>query len=227
MNNCPICNFKGTFKNYRGRRAAYCPKCGALERHRLMWLFFHERTNLFDGQPKRLLHMAPEPCFRHRIPHFPYIDYLTGDLNPKAAKAKEKINLCAIHKPSEHFDVMYCSHILEHIHDDGKAVSEIYRVLRPGGWAVLQVPLAMGVHTRYNPKIRTPQARKREYGQHNHVRQYGSLDYANVLAKPGFQVEQVSFAAEWDQEKVSKFGVSRHEVVHLCTKPLLLPQGSL
>lgn len=217
-NHCPICNYRGNFRNYRGRVAAHCPQCASLERHRLVWLFWRDRTDLLDARPKRMLHMAPEPCFRQRLPRVPGLDYLTGDLNPKAARAMRKLNLTKLDLPSDHFDAVYASHILEHIHDDLAAMRELFRVTRSTGWAVLQVPLRLGEHTQYDPGLRTPQARKQAYGQHNHVRQYGELDYGPRLEEAGFRVAAIPFAADWGQDTVSRYGVCRHERIYLCTK---------
>jgi SAM-dependent methyltransferase len=218
-NECPICNYRGRFKSYRGRAAAYCNGCGALERHRLVWLFWQRKTNLFDGQPKRMLHMAPESCFRHRLPKVAGLDYLTGDLNPGSMKAMRKLNLLKLALPSEQFDAIYCSHVLEHIHDDTKAMSELFRVLKPGGWAVLQVPIKIGEHTFRDPKARSPRARQRAYGQHNHVRMYGDLDYGPKLQSVGFTVDPVLMSAELEDGLVERYSVSRGERIYHCTKP--------
>lgn len=218
MNQCPICNYHGTFKNYRGRPNAYCNQCGALERHRLVWLFWQARTNLFDGQPKRMLHFAPEACFRSRLVRLPGLDYLTGDLSPKSAKAMRKLDITRIDAPSDSFDVVHASHVLEHVHNDRGAMQELYRVMRPGGWGIFQVPLKWDEHTFVDPRARTPQARKRAYGQHNHVRYYGGLDYGPMLQSVGFHVDPVPFAAAWDAEQIARFRVCPHERIYFCTK---------
>ncbi len=218
-NECPICNYRGNFKSYRGRPAAHCNNCGSLERHRLVWLFWQRKTNLFDGQPKKMLHMAPESCFRYRLPKVPGLDYLSGDLNPSSMKAMRKLNLLNLGLASEHFDCIYCSHVLEHIHDDRTAMGELFRVLKPGGWAVLQVPLKLDANTFRDPKARTPQARKRAHGQHNHVRIYGELDYGPRLQSVGFNVDPVLMSAELGADLVARYGLSSRERVYFCTKP--------
>ena len=215
-NLCPVCNYSGVFMNFRGRARAKCPGCAALERHRLMWLYWQQRTNLFDGTPKRMLHMAPEPCFRQRLNKVPGLEYLTGDLNPKAARAMRKLNLCRLDLPDASFDVVHASHVLEHIHDDLAAMREIRRVLKPTGWAILQVPLRLGEGTYRDPKARTPKARQRAHGQQNHVRWYGSLDYPNRLAEAGLQVTVDNFVESLPDELVARYHVHRHEMIYLC-----------
>jgi SAM-dependent methyltransferase len=217
-NHCPICDFKSGFKNFRGRERAQCPTCGSLERHRLVWLYWREQTTLFDGQPKRMLHFAPEACFRGRLPNVPGIDYLSGDLNPGSVKAMRKLNLTRLDLPSETFQVFHCSHVLEHIPDDAAAMRELYRVLAPGGWGIIQVPLRRGEHTYVDPNARTAEQRTRAYGQYNHVRIYGELDLAPALRMAGFTVEPTQYGHDLPWQIAGKYGVDRDELLFFCYK---------
>lgn len=213
-NHCPICDFKGIFKNFRGRQHAQCPACGSLERHRVVWMFWQAKTNLFDGTPKRMLHMAPEACFRYRLPKVPGIDYLSGDLNPQSVKAMRKLNLCKLDLPSGAFQTVHCSHVLEHIPDDAAAMRELYRVLAPGGWLTIQVPIRLNQHTFSDPGARTPEQRKRAHGQHNHVRHYGELDLIPALAAVGFTVQAIPYGRELPEN----CRVDRDEPLFFCYK---------
>lgn len=168
------------------REQSRCPWCNSLERHRLTWEFFQRRTYLFDGQPKRVLHVAPERCFVSHLRRKLGMGYVTADLqNP----ADFQWDITAIPQPDASFDVIYCSHVLEHVYEDRKAMSEFYRVLKPGGWAVLNVPITDEV-TFEDPSVTDPAERLRVFGQKDHVRRYGP-DYVDRLREAGFQVETV------------------------------------
>ena len=124
-------------KGHPGRKNAKCPNCGSLERHRLIWLYFQRRTNLLEMPRKRLLHIAPEACLETLLREHPAIDYLSGDLESPWHPAMVIMDITDIKDFKEgDFDVVYCSHVLEHVPEDQKAINELYRVLAPGGWAI-------------------------------------------------------------------------------------------
>src|SRR5262245_9240348 len=133
---CLLCGARQRhFSYYGGRAEASCGVCGSMERHRLIWLYFQQRTNLFDGKPKCVLHIAPEWSIARALSKLAYLDYLSGDLNPSGNQ--QRIDITDIPYPDDSFDVIYCSHVLEHVPEDRKAMAEFFRVLKPGGWAVL------------------------------------------------------------------------------------------
>ena len=139
---CPVCSSrvrKFTPYGLKPRPEAQCPVCKSLERHRLVWVFFKERTSLFDGDAQKMLHFAPEPEFSGRFKKISSLDYVSADLFDPNAMLKADIS--NIPCPDESFDVVYCSHVLEHVEDDRKAIAEIYRVLKKGGQAVILVPI--------------------------------------------------------------------------------------
>ncbi len=142
---CPVCGKSSSrFASYGvdRREDAQCVRCGALERHRLTWLFFQRRTDLFDGANKKVLHVAPELVFETLLSKQLGDGYLTADLSsPDAAIQMDITDICY---PDESFDVIYCSHVLEHVPDDRKAMGELFRVLKPHGWAVLLAPIGGG-----------------------------------------------------------------------------------
>jgi len=185
---CPVCGYSSRKFREVGvvRRAdAQCVHCSALERHRLVWLFISQRTTLFNGQTRKMLHVAPEACFAVRFPKLVGAGYLSADLASPLAMVKMDITDIAF--PNEHFDVIYCGHVLEHVRDDRKALREFHRILRKDGWAILNVPITAPA-TFEDPSIVSPQARLAAFGQEDHVRRYGP-DYVDRLREAGFTVQ--------------------------------------
>ena len=168
---CPICGKSSRRFRHFGRvprKESQCPYCGSLERHRLLWLYLSRKTDLFDGAQKKMLHIAPEPCLEPRFKKWLAESYLTADLfNPHAMV---KMDITNIAYPDQSFDVIYCSHVLEHVHDDRKAMREFFRVLKDKGWAILLVPI-YAEKTFENPSIVEPTARLKAFGQEDHVRE--------------------------------------------------------
>jgi SAM-dependent methyltransferase len=177
----------------------------------MIWRFFEERTNLFEAPVKRMLHVAPEPELSRRFRESPFVDYLSIDIDMPAAMMHMDVTDLSL--DDESFDVVYCSHVLEHIPDDRKAIAELFRVLKPGGWAILQVPVLREA-TEEDPTAVTPEERLRRFGQADHVRAYGP-DYRDRLAQGGFDVTVDDFAQQLD----SRYAVDRTEQVYYCTKP--------
>lgn len=187
---CPVCErgFRKFFKfGVNPRLNARCPGCGSLERHRLLWIA------LYDLQDKsliqrggRLLHVAPEPCLAEKFRQ--EYDYLSIDLDGK--KAMMAMDLTAMTFDDNSFNAIVCNHVLEHIQDDKKAMKELYRVLKPGGWASIQVPIK-GDITQEDLSVTDPKERLRLYGQEDHVRYYGR-DFAERLKKAGFDILSIS-----------------------------------
>ena len=217
---CPICGESADeFLPFGGgnvqRRNAKCATCGALERHRLVWLYLLEETDLFTGtERRRMLHVAPEPVLEQRLRAEPLIDYLSADLD--AGVAQEQMDITDIHHPDGCFDVIYCSHVLEHIPDDAQAMRELCRVLHPDGWAILQVPILLE-HTDEDPTITDPEERLRRFSQRDHVRAYGP-DYADRLRAAGFTVRRDHYAARIGPTRSRRYGLHPDDVVHFCTK---------
>jgi SAM-dependent methyltransferase len=216
---CPCCQTSlRRFKPYGldiPRPEAMCGVCGCVERDRLMYLFIGQKTDLFDGQPKKLLHFAPEMSMRSLFQSADYIDYLSADLSDVSAMAK--MDITDIPYPDNTFDTIYCSHVLEHVTEDRKAMRELFRVLKAGRWAILHVPITADV-TFEDPSITDPKERDRVFGQFDHVRRYGP-DYVDRLAEAGFSIEVHKFAHELGAEAAKRFGLVFDECVFLCRKP--------
>ena len=197
------------------RENALCPDSLSLERHRLLWLYFKEKTNLFTEQV-RFLHIAPELCFMDHFEEAPNIEYVTGDIESPLAKVKMDIHDIPFDDNS--FDVVVCNHVMEHVDDDIKCMSEIRRVLKPGGWAIMQVPQDYDrEETLEDPTITDPKERERVYWQSDHVRLYGR-DYGKRLAKAGFNVKEDRFLEELGEEKQKYYALPGREVIYFCTK---------
>lgn len=196
------------------RPNVFCPVCGAKERHRLVSLYLRQKTDLYDGRPKKFLHVAPEPHFVEVFKSVKNIDYLSADLN--RPEAMVKMDITDIQYPDNSFDVIYCSHVLEHIPEDRRAMRELRRVLKPEGWAILQVPITSDV-TVEDPTITTPEDRKRVYGQSDHVRRYGP-DYADRLRESGFALTIDAYPIELGDAAIARFGLQREENVYFCRK---------
>lgn len=195
----------------RPRRDARCPACGALERHRLLALFLEARTDLLT-RGSRLLHMAPEPPLASRVKRAD-LHYVGADLGPGLVSARMDITRLPFQDAT--FDAIICNHVLEHIPDDRAAMSELLRMLAPGGWAILQSPLdSRRAETLEDPSVTDPCERERLFGQRDHVRQYGR-DYGDRLRHAGFHLDIVPFEAIADEQRRRRHALLPEDV-YLC-----------
>lgn len=207
---CPCCDssFSG-FLPHRGRSCAKCPRCGSLERHRLLWLFLERETDLFRTPGGALLHIAPEYAFMRRLSRTGGLRYVTGDLD--SALASHKLDVMDLPFGAESFDFLMCNHVLEHVEDDRRALTEFNRVLKPGGWAILMCPVDYRREvTLEDPAVVTPEDRHRAYGQSDHVRLYGR-DYPDRLAAAGFSVRSARYLESFDEDSIERFGLRREQ----------------
>ena len=198
------------------RKNALAPDSASLERHRVIWLFLESETNFFK-QPIRFLHVAPEYCFLKKFKKQQNLDYVSADLISPWADVK--LDVRAMPFENNCFDAAMCNHVFEHIDDDKLAMSEFYRVLKPGGWAIFQVPIKWGQPTIEDPTVTSPQEREKLFGQRDHVRYYGH-DYPTRLAEIGFQVDVVDYAQKIGNERVTKYALLPDEKIIFCQKPL-------
>lgn len=214
---CPLCNSHLRHLLPHGftlRSDARCPVCGSLERHRLLWLFLQQYTDLFAGTPKRLLHIAPERALERQFRRLGHLAYLTADL--RHPRARMRLSVTALPHPAAVFDAICCSHVLEHVEDDRQAMREFHRVLVPGGWAVIMVPIT-AVQTFEDPLAVDPGERIQRFGQRDHVRCYGP-DVADRLREVGFRVEIFTAAEVVDSADFVRFGLRQDEVIYYCVK---------
>lgn len=187
---CPICESDVTeFKpgGHSNRPGVKCPVCKSNARSRLAWLFFQRKTDLLDGKPKTMLHIAPEYALANRLPQLANLDYLSADLDPN--KAMIKLDITAIDYPDSSFESIVCSHVLEHIPDDRRAMRELVRVLKPNGWALFMIPMKLE-KTLEDPSITDPEERNRIFGHPEHVRRYGR-DFIERMTESGFNCNPI------------------------------------
>ena len=215
---CPVCGRSSRkFRRFGidAREDARCAHCGSLERHRFVWLYFRDRTDLFDGAPKTMLHVAPEACFEPRLKKALGPGYISADLADP--RAMVKLDVTAIPYPDGFFDVIYCSHVLEHVQDDRRAMRELHRALKPGGWAILNVPVRVEA-TVEDPSITDPAGRLAAFGQTDHVRRYGR-DYQDRLREAGFWVMTIGVSDLFGEEDRVRMGLtSATGDIFYCTK---------
>ncbi len=198
------------------RLNALCPNCLALERHRLMWLYLKEQTDFFAGQ-KDVLHIAPESCFIDRFEKLHGDRYITADYESPWAKVKLDIHTMPF--ADNTFDVVLCNHVLEHVKDDIQGMREINRVLKPGGFAILQVPFINPLpdKTFEDDSITNPTEREQVFGQADHVRKYGR-DYAERINRSGLKALPDDFAQQLMPETIERFCLPKDEIIYKAVK---------
>ncbi|GLB50527.1 class I SAM-dependent methyltransferase [Neptunitalea lumnitzerae] len=192
------------------------PSTLSLERHRLLWLYLKSETDFFTAS-KKVLHFAPEQAFYKRFRKMSNLTYTTTDLNSPLADVKADI--CNLPFPDNAYDVILCNHVLEHIPDDTKAMQELFRVLKPGGMAILQIPQDYSrTHTFEDDSITDKKERAKIFGQYDHVRVYG-MDYFDKLRSIGFQVTEEHYTDKLTAEEVEKYCLAKGEIIPVCKKP--------
>ncbi len=197
------------------RENVLSPSTLSLERHRLLWLYLQQETNFFTESLK-VLHFAPEQAFHKRFKKLKNITYTTTDLNSPLAQVKADI--CNLPFDDNSYDVILCNHVLEHIPDDTKAMQELYRVLKPEGWGIFQIPQDLNRDMTFeDDSITDKKERARIFGQYDHVRIYGR-DYFEKLRSIGFKVEEVDYTSKLSQEEVEKFRLAKGEIIPLVSK---------
>lgn len=193
------------------------PSTYSLERHRLLWLFLKDKTNLFTTSQK-VLHFAPEQAFYERFKVMKHLDYTTTDLNSPLADVKADI--CNLPFESNTYDLILCNHVLEHIPNDRMAMMELFRVMKPGGMGIFQIPLDMNRKKTFeDPTITDHKERAKAFGQYDHVRIYG-LDFFQKLKQCGFRVEKVDYTNTLSSDKIKEYCISKGEVIPVVYKPL-------
>lgn len=217
---CPVCDKRfSRFLSYGSkvahRQNVLCPNCLSLERHRLLWLYLQNHTGFFTDELK-VLHMAPEQCFYGRFRKLKNLDYLCGDLNSPLADLH--FDLHNIPLEDNRFDVILCNHVLEHVDDDHQCMTELCRVLKPGGFAILQVPIDYSRETTYeDPSITSPEDREKHFWQKDHVRLFGR-DYPKKLEAAGFKVVQVDLASALPEDQAERYRIQRSEIIYRAEK---------
>ena len=214
---CPVCESRiHKFEQFGPISKSWCPICMSMRWQRLAWLFLKRPTNLFDASI-RLLHIAPEIAFEPRFRRIESFDYVTADLPDPNVMVK--MDVCDIPFPHSSFDAIFCSHVMEHVPDDQKALCEFFRVLSSGGWAVFMVPIRMNRLTDEDLSITDPKERERRFGQFDHVRYYGR-DFEDRLGKAGFQVTVFRPDDLVNEDQRESMGIHEKDALFYCQKPL-------
>lgn len=197
------------------RENAIAPDSLSLERHRLMWLFLKNKTNFFTDNLK-FLHIAPEYCFIKIFKGMKNLDYLTADLISPWADVKMDVHDIPFEENT--FDVVICNHVLEHVDDADKVMKEFYRVMKPGGWGIFQVPIDYNNSVTIEDRsVTDPRERERLYWQSDHLRLFGR-DYGDKLTTAGFRVTESNFINEIDPKLVERYALDKNEIVYYCQK---------
>lgn len=228
---CPFCGFKA--KDFSpigldipvleekkvigaGRRNGKCYKCGSIDRERLIYIYLKNIINIFDNKKIRILHLAPEKNLSKMLMKSGFEKYICGDLFTEGYSYPDYVqnmNVLNIPYESEFFDMIICNHLLEHVPADAKAMAELFRVLKPDGKAILQVPISKNSDKTFEDfTVTNPKDREVVFGQFDHVRIYGQ-DYADRLSAVGFKVDRINISKEFE-----KFGLNLDEDIFIGTK---------
>lgn len=167
------------------------------------------------SKPARLLHVSPKYAIARRLANISHIDFVGVDLEGRPY-APHQVDIAEIPFDSESFDALICIHVLEHVENDRQAIAELFRVLKPGGWALISVPIDFENSTYEDPSIVSPEDRKQHFGEEQHYRIYGS-DFENRLQDAGFQT-RLSRGVEIPDATKRKYGLLENENVFYCTK---------
>jgi SAM-dependent methyltransferase len=216
---CPCCGwhlraFTRGGPSLRTRPSGYCPRCNAKARHRRLWLFLEQKTNLFDDE-LRVFHVSPKYAVSRRLSRLDNLEYIAGDIANRP-NTTVRMDLTAVPLKSASVDAIICVHVLEHIIEDKAAITEMHRILRPGGWAVISVPIRLDRPTYEDATIVTAAAREAAFGETTHVRYYG-YDLIDRLEAAGFEVALHEASAIDDDER-NRYGLLDDENIFFCRK---------
>ncbi len=218
---CPVCEksfskFLSYGSDVAHRENVLCPYDLTLERHRLMWLYL-KSTDFFTAENLSLLHIAPEQCFHGSFKKQDNLSYLTGDLVSPIADMH--FDLHKIPLEENRFERIFCNHVLEHVEDAQQCMNELFRVMKPGGWGIFQVPQDFTREKTYeDPSITSPEEREKHFWQKDHVRLFGK-DYPDWLRRAGFQVDEYIPSEHFSAEEIKRYRLMEKEVLYIANKP--------
>ncbi|MGM0565410.1 MAG: class I SAM-dependent methyltransferase [Bacteroidota bacterium] len=204
------------------RNNMLCPRCFSTDRDRLIYLYLKEKTE-FLTKPASVLHIAPEGSLKHLLENLQNLEYRTGDKFEEGYTGYYydrdvlQMDVTDISEPDESYDLVICNHVLEHIPDDRKAMREIYRILNPGGEAILQVPVSMSATETKEETVASDEERQARYGQFDHVRLYAA-DYKHRLAEEGFKVEVHNPEKDGWKSNLKEYAINPLENVYVGKK---------
>jgi len=219
---CPVCErsfrkFLSYGSNVAHRDNVLCPYDLTLERHRLMWLYLKEKSNFFTKEDLTVMHIAPEQCFHKKFQNQKNLKYTTGDLLSPIVDMH--FDLHDIPLEDDQYEVIFCNHVMEHVKDDLQCMKELYRIMKPGGWGIMQVPIDVTRDETYEDwSITSPEEREKHFWQYDHVRLYGT-NYPDRLREAGFDVEVVDYSKELPEEKFKRYRIPKSELLYVVKKP--------
>jgi SAM-dependent methyltransferase len=211
---CPCCG--GSYRRFvsLGGRSLLCPGCSSAGRHRLLSLYLRDRTSVYRDS-LRVVHFAAEYSLLRGLRELDNLDYIPADLDPP--RGARRLDMTEIELESGSVDMVICSHVLEHIPDDRKAMAELRRILKPEGSALLMVPQdRRRAETYEDPSITSPADRAAAFGQSDHVRIYGR-DFIDRLESVGFRVRSEDYARALGGEAIARYGLSEGDVIYVCS----------
>lgn len=216
---CPMCERTSAFlpQGERKRPNARCPHCGSLERHRMLWHFLQTQQRDLLSRGGRWIHFAPEPALRDKLQSLPSIRYHTADLSIQNVTCR--VDLQSLPFRDESYDAIICSHVLEHVPDDKKAMRDMCRILRAGGSAFVLVPIKTSLPRTYeDPTITSTEERRTHFGQRDHLRWY-AMDIVDRLQDAGFAVTVHEYPSTLlSAAEAERMRITRDRVLH-CMKP--------
>jgi len=218
---CPVCEksfrkFLSYGSDVAHRDNVLCPYDLTLERHRLMWVYLKDKSNFFSADKLDVMHIAPEQCFHGKFKKQKNLNYTTGDLLSPIADLH--FDLHKIPLEDNKYDVIFCNHVLEHVDDDHQCMTELFRIMKPGGWGIFQVPIDTTRNETYeDASITTPEEREKHFWQYDHVRLYG-LDYPDKLKAAGFEVEVYDYHKDLPKEQYEKYRFHKDEMLYIVKK---------
>jgi len=195
-----------------------CPFCGSPDRDRLSALYLHERLGRNTGGPKiSLVDFAPAPALSAHVRRNYHITYRTADLNMPGVD--DHVDLACMDLYADRsFDAFICSHVLEHVSDDLRAMAELHRILKPGGWGLAMVPIPLGDHgIREDPSQTSEADRWRSFGQSDHVRIYSRTAFVSRLESVGFEVRALD-RRHFGSHRLHFYGIADTAVLYVAEK---------
>ncbi|MCH2235205.1 MAG: methyltransferase domain-containing protein [Crocinitomicaceae bacterium] len=218
---CPVCGksyrkFLSYGSSVAHRENVLCPYDLTLERHRAIWLYLNRKTDFFTKPDLTMMHIAPEQCFLDKFKKQENLKYTTGDLVSPIADLH--FDLHAIPLEDNQYEVIFCNHVMEHVKNDLQCMKELYRIMKPGGWGIMQVPIDASRNETYEDwSITSPEEREKHFWQKDHVRLYG-LNYPNRLEEAGFRVDVVDLSELMPEEEFVKYRIPKTELVYVVNK---------
>ncbi len=219
---CPICTKTyGAFMPFRYRLNAYCPSCKSLERHRYVYLMLRDVLGLYQSPLKKVLHFAPDHCLLPSMKSNPYIDYVTADnMTSFTSSITDRpdyvMSIDDIQFQDNTFDAIIAIGVLVMVADDSKAMQEVFRTLKPGGYAVFHDPVNLNQPHSFSDQSLTQEEKQKLYHGHTQRWYYGA-DYADRLRAQGFDVEDDTYVQQIDHKR---YGISPNEKLYIAKKRL-------